>query len=292
MIEKQKITIEKTDIKVPRLSAGESAIVFQRHGKYERDKTSEQSGSITSDAVEDLTASGQAFFNELLANEPNPEDVMVLFVSSDTKYGQGYRSMETAQIAEDAAIAAFSSTGLDPRTQIINLSPSFKTHVFDETGQHIRSDPKIHEPEFLDNEGYVQFLKDKYSDGNSLTPRAWAMHEMDADKEAREEHGAEGVHDIVRRTKKSLAILERYSKIFHANNPRKKLVIWAASHYDTLSPLVKDATGSDFGDYLPVDYGAGITIELKNGEPSFELSGERVVLNLATTAAKAIESEQ
>lgn len=277
---------------MPRLSAGESAIVFQRHGKYERDKTSEQSGSITSDAVEDLTASGQAFFNELLANEPNPEDVMVLFVSSDTKYGQGYRSMETAQIAEDAAIAAFSSTGLDPRTQIINLSPSFKTHVFDETGQRIRSDPKIHEPEFLDNEGYVQFLKDKYSDGNSLTPRAWAMHEMDADKEAREEHGAEGVHDIVSRTKKSLSILERYSKIFHANNPGKKLVIWAASHYDTLSPLVKDATGSDFGDYLPVDYGAGITIELKNGEPSFELSGERVVLNLATTAAKAIESEQ
>ena len=133
-------------------------------------------------------------------------------------------------------------------------------------------------------------MKDKYSDGTSLTPKAWAMHEMDADKEMREEFGAEGVHDIVDRTKKSLAIMERYARIFHANNPGKKLIIWASSHYDTLSPLTKDATGTDFGDYLPVDYGAGVTIELKNGqEPSFEVAGEKVALNLATAAATAVE---
>ena len=118
------------------------------------------------------------------------------------------------------------------------------------------------------------------------------MHEMDADSDVREAFGAEGVHDIVDRTKKSLAVMERYARVFHANNPGKKLIIWAASHYDTLSPLAKDATGSDFGDYVPVDYGAGITIELKKDQvPTFELAGERVVLDLATVAAKAIESK-
>lgn len=85
MIEKPKYAIEKQDIKVPHLAAGESAIIFQRHGKYERDKTSEQNGSITEDAVEGLTASNQVFFDELLKSEPNPEDIMALFVSSDTK---------------------------------------------------------------------------------------------------------------------------------------------------------------------------------------------------------------
>lgn len=292
MIEKPKYTIEKQDIKVPRLSAGESAIIFQRHGKYERDKTSERSGSITEDAIEDLTARDQAFFDELIANEPNPEDVMVLFVSSDTRYGQGYRSMETAQIAEDTAIEAFNAAGLNPTAQIINLNPAFKTNVFDKTGQAVRPDIRIHEPEFLDNKGYVQFLKDKYSDGIALTPKAWAMHEMDADKEVREELGAEGVYDIVDRTKRALAVMERYARVFHVNNPGKKLIIWAASHYDTLSPLAKDATDTDFGEYLPVDYGAGITIELKKGQaPTFEIAGERVSLSLATTAAKAIESK-
>lgn len=291
MTEKQTYAIEKEDIKVPNLLKGESAIVFQRHGKYERDKTNPNTGSITEDAVDDLSASGKAFFNQLLSGEQTPEDVMVFFVSSDTKYGNGYRSMETAQIAEDAAIEAFRAVGLDPSKQILNLNPDFKTNAFSQTGQDIRPDAKIHEPEFLDNKGYVQFLKDKYSDGEVLTPKTWAMHEMDADKDVREEYGAEGVHDIVDRTKKSLAIMERYARIFHANNPGKKLIIWAASHYDTLSPLVKDATGTDFGDYLPVDYGAGITIELKNAEtPSFEVAGERVTLSLATVATKAIES--
>lgn len=292
MVENLNYTIEKQDIHVPRLSVGESAIVLQRHGKYERSETSERSGSITKDAIEELKASGQTFFKELLANEPNPENIMLLFVSSDTKYGHGYRSMETAQIAEDAASEAFAMKGLDPTAQIINLNPDFKTDTFDKTRQAVRPDPKIHEPEFLDNSRYVQFLKDKYSDGAALTPKAWAMHEMDADKETREEMGAEGVHDVVNRTKKSLAIMERYARIFHANNPGKRLIIWATSHYDTLSPLAKHATGTDFSEHLPVDYGAGITIELKeSAAPTFEIAGERIVLPLAITAAKAIESK-
>lgn len=292
MIEKPTYAIEKEDIKVPILSDGESAIILQRHGKYERDKTSPESGSITEEAVKNLSANDKAFFDKLLSGEQNPEDVMVLFTSSDTRYGKGYRSMETAQIAEDTAIEAFRLAGLDPNQQIVNLNPDFKTNAFSETGQAIRPDAKIHEPEFLDNTGYVQFLKDNYSDGEVLTPKAWAMHEMDADKAVREAYGAEGVHDVVDRTKKSLAVMERYARIFHANNPNKKLIIWAASHYDTISPLTKDATGTDFGDYLPVDYGAGVTIELKNGQaPTFEIAGERVTLSLASTAAKAIESK-
>ena len=38
----------------------------------------------------------------------------------------------------------------------------------------------------------------------------------------------------------SLRVLERYARLFHAKNPDKKLVIWAASHYDTISPLANE----------------------------------------------------
>ena len=82
--------------------------------------------------------------------------------------------------------------------------------------------------------------------------------------------------------------MERYAKAFHASNPDKKLLIWASSHYDTISPLVKDVTGTDFGAYLPVDYGGGVLIELGNGEsePQLEAQNQTVPLHLGRLATK------
>lgn len=71
------------------------------------------------------------------------------------------------------------------------------------------------------------------------------MHEMDADKEIREELGAEGVYDVVNRTKKSLAIMERYAKIFHANNPFECWIYFLLSSSKKLLPFAY-ITGSTF----------------------------------------------
>lgn len=62
---------------------------------------------------------------------------------------------------------------------------------------------------------------------------------MDVEKVERLKTGAEGQQVSIYRTKKSLYILERYARVWHANNPGKKLVIWATSHYDTVNPLIK-----------------------------------------------------
>lgn len=285
MTELQIPRIEKEDIQAPHLNPGESAIVFQRHERYDRNRDADTAGSLFEEAAEAVYDRDTAFFREALSHEDEGE-TMVLFISSDTQYaGKGRRSMETAQLAQDAAAAVMTELGINPTEQIINFNPDFATDSFDETAQSIRPDKKIREPQIFDVSEYVDHLRTAYGKedgpGNGISPKAWAMHEMDAEKEVREAMGAEGVHDMLARTKKSLSIVERYASIFHANNPDKKLIIWMASHYDTLSPLVKDATGAGFDEYVPVDYGAGVVIELKNGEaPTLTTRKEKVALEL------------
>lgn len=288
MSETQIRKIEKEDIRVPYLENGNSAIVFQRHERYERDAQADNAGSLFPEGVQEAFDRDFLFFHDLLAQDTKDSETMVLFVSSDTQYAnRGYRSLETAQIAEDAAISVMEAAGIDPSTRIINLNSDFKTDGFGPTGQTIRPDKNIREPQIFDNLDYVDFLKKKYGDKDGLTPKAWGAHEMDAEKEKREELGAEGVYDILDRTKKSIAIMERYAGVFHSNNPNKKLLIWVASHYDTISPLVKDATGTSFEEFVPVDYGAGVVIELgKNSEPILSAQGEKVTLNLGKNALK------
>jgi len=286
--------VEKEDIKVPQLSSGETAIVLQRHEEYDRDRHSDNAGSLFTEAAEAARERYDEYFRELFSQDTDAE-TMLFFVSSDTQYaGKGRRSLETGQLAQDAAISVLEEMGIDPSERIINLNPNFNTKRSEETDQDIRPDRRIVEPDIFNTPEYVEFLRDKYGSkegdpGKGISQKAWAMHEEDADAEVRAQMGAEGVHDVVERTKKSLSIMERYARIFHASNPSKKLLIWASSHYDTISPLVKDATGADFGEYLPVDYGGGVLIKLGNGEtqPELEAQNQSVPLALGKAAIKS-----
>lgn len=290
--------IEKSDIQAPQLAVGESAIVFQRHERYNRDRDAADAGSLSPEHTGPAFERDVQFFEEMLAQETDGAETMVLFVSSDTQYaGKGHRSMETAQIAQDAASEVMSRMGIDPVDRIINLSPDFVTNGFAETGQSVRPDKKLREPQIFDTPGYVDHLREKYGKedgpGNGISPKAWAMHEMDAEKEDREQFGAESVFDMLDRTKDSLAVVERYAKVFHANNPNKRLVVWMASHYDTLSPLVKDAQGISFEAYVPVDYGAGVVIKLgTEGAPVLEAQGHSVPLDLGKKAVASLSEQR
>lgn len=289
--------IEKTDIKAPEIPAGGTAIVLQRHEKYNRVRSAADAGSITES--EATIAQDTAFFRDLLDQERvDGVETVVLFVSSDTQYaGKGYRSMETGQLAQDAATEVFTEAGLDPNERIINFNDEFSTNGFDATGQAIRPVKGIVEPRMFDES--PEFVKELGRTFNppedqeeidarrtdmQLSPRAFAMYEEDIPEvvEMRARHGGvEGVHDIVDRTKRSLRMLERYARVFHKANPDKRLVIWATSHYDTISPLVKEATDTDFSEYLGVDHGGGVVIEVPpTGETTLSAQGQKVALPL------------
>jgi len=52
------------------------------------------------------------------------------------------------------------------------------------------------------------------------------------------------------------------------------------SHYDTISPFVKKMTGMDTKkDYLPVDYGAGISLKIdKMGKITSKIKGQEFIV--------------
>lgn len=300
--------VERTDVEAPSIEGGGTAIVFQRHEKYDRSKGTETTGSIVGEGIEETRERDRVFFREVLSNEDDGE-TMVLFVGSPTQYaGGGHRSMETAQLAEDAAIEVMQEMGLDPSQRIINFNDEFSTGRFDKTGQDIRPMKGIEEPRMFDqNPEFVEELGRQFNSEKTkediearrtdvkLDADAFAAYEADAPgvKELREKFAVdgkpvEGVHDILDRTNISIRALERYARLFHAKNPDKKLVIWAASHYDTISPLVKDATGQSFETYVPVDYGAGVVIEIAPGgkeDPILKTKQGKVVLNLGRQAS-------
>lgn len=293
MSEKQIPSVEKEDIQAPRLVPGSSAIIFQRHERYQRERNAVDAGSIFPEHAESAQQRDLEFFRDIIAHDDEGTS-MFFFASSDTQYADnGRRSMETAQLAFDAAVKALEEANIDPAERIINLNPNFSTSRFEATNQDVRPIEGIREPQmFEDSPDYVEHLRTKYGEedgpGTGISQKAWAAHEEDLEKATREELGAEGVYDILGRTKKSLKVLERYSKVFHANNPDSRLVIWAASHYDTISPLVKDTTETGFGEYVPVDYGAGVVIEVPpEGETTLNTSNATIAIELGNKALSA-----
>lgn len=291
--------VEKEDIVLPQLAPGETSIVFQRHGKYNRDHTAEDAGSISQESASELYSYDRLQFDKLFAQD----NAYVLFVSSDTQYaGKGYRSLETAQVAQDAAVESLENIGLSPSERILNFNPDFNIAPHLDTLQAIRPLAGIREPQIFNprDNAYLQHLQEThgYADPElktGLSSAAWDAHERDSEKDIRETTDAESEDELINRTKKTLAVLERYARVWHANHPGKRLVIWAASHYDTLSPLVKEADGilrNEDGTlsnaYQPIDYGGGVVINLpESAEDDITLArraSERL-LELGHTAA-------
>ncbi|MFZ1258093.1 MAG: hypothetical protein WAQ25_01350 [Candidatus Saccharimonas sp.] len=303
MSEKKTHKIEQADIITPNIKPGETALVFQRHGKYNRDRSSDSAGSLFEDSARDIKDKDKEWFDKVLSD--NGDDVHILFVSSDTQYAnKGFRSMETGQLAQHAAVEAMTERGIDPNEGIINFNKNFKTARFAQTDQDIRPVAGIREPDIFNpaDKEYITFLQRTYGYADEisktgLSPKAWAIHEMDREAGIRETTGAEGQQNLIDRTKKSLATLERYSRVWHINNPGKKLVIWATSHYDTLNPLIKEVEGQlynsdgSFADtYQPVDFGGGIVIKFsKDSLPTLEsrIHKNSLVLGHAATRLSA-----
>jgi len=195
--------------------------------------------------------------------------------------------METAQLALWAAVSVLEELGINPSERIINLHLDFNTKPFDSMNLDVRPDRHLIGPKFIEESPeYVQYMKDKYGDldgyGYDLSTKAWGVHEDDGEAEKRKELGAEGVYEVLERVKRSISIYARYARMFHSKHSDKKLLIWATSHYDTISPLVKDTTDTDFSEFLDVEYGGGVVIRLGNKEQEayLEAQGQSVPIKL------------
>ncbi len=253
--------VEKTDIDPTPPEIGGTKIVLQRHGKYERSIDNPNVGSLTEEGAQATYALGKEFFHILFDSIPVQErnGVDFLVVASDTQYeGRGRRSMETADKVMKALKEELSTQGLN-ESQLLNSSGNYRG----ERGP--RPMHRLKEPQMLDNSSeFLKFLKEKYGD---KTLQFWIAFEEDTHKDIREQMNTEGPNEITDRIKFAVEVLSQYSKLYHRAHPGKRLVIWATTHYDTISPFVKrEIFGAGKVTPLGVDYGAGISINLHQSD--------------------------
>ena len=262
--------IEKTDIKPHAIGRGETEIVLQRHGAYVRDKDAENTGSLPEDSAAVEKAASLAFFDKFLSQLPEEErgTVDILVVASDTSYfDKGKRSYETGILALEAAKETLTKYGI-PETNIIQESDPLSPDGAP------RNMPRLREPNFLnDSPEFLDFMLKEYG---GINLDFWVAFESDTHKDVRESMGAEGPDDIADRMSFTVRSLARYADTYHQLNPDRRLIIWGATHYDTISPYVKrDVFEVGKEAQLLVDYGGGITIDIdKSGQATTELGNK------------------
>jgi len=258
---------------------GGAEVVMLRHGKYIRDTKHEQSGSLVegeaANIYEQTLALLRSKFDGLL--EEDRKDVTFLVVASDTSYGnaKGMRSFETAAEVSRAIRDIIQEYGLSP-SQFLNIR-SKRSREAESAQPAINK--TIREPQMFENSPeFVAFLKEQYGD------RFFAAFESESEylKGVREKMGAEGVEDILERYSKFMDILRNFSDVRHEKNPNERLLIFPVSHYDTISPYVKEKIMRlDTKEYyLPVEYGAGVSINIDpKGVASSVVGGRKYILD-------------
>lgn len=268
--------IELSDIRPHPIEKGATELVLQRHGKYIRDYDDPNIGSLTTEAAADAKQLAKDYFEGFLNQLPQEEKKTadVLFVASDTQYHEGgRRSYETASIAQQAAQKVFEENKI-PNTNIVNVSHQLKGSPAP------RPMPRMHEPQmFTQSPDFVEFLKENHGD---LDVNFWIAFEEDRERETRIAKGAEGPDEIADRMHFSVRTLARYAEAYHRAKPGRRLIIWADTHYDTISPYVKrNILGVGKEHQLLVDYGAGVTIDIDSaGKATTELGGQQYMVSL------------
>lgn len=231
---------------LPDFKSGETQIIFQRHANY--DKTT---GEMLD--TENTTLVDYNYFKTLLSSlsDEERENLYILFIASDTKNAANglERAVVSTDIAKQVVSSIFENYGLSD-SHIIN-NTNFNGNV--------RIDKNLIEPKmFIDKTGYFEFLKKKY---NGVNIDFWTAFEEDLDREYRLQIFGEGPDEIVDRAFNYLTIVKRYSDYFHSVKPNSRLIVWSGTHYDLISPLVKQLIVKlDKDAVVPVDYNGGIAV--------------------------------
>lgn len=232
---------------VPDFFNCETQIIFQRHANYDKEK------GILLDTEKTISVDG-LYFKTLLSNltEEEKHNLYILFTASNTiDKNNLMRAYDTTEIARTIAENEFTNNGI-PKLNIINNSfPISST----------KKDINLVEPNmFIDDTGYFQYLKNKYGGVNR---DFWIAFEEDIEKKYRLSVLGEGPDEIVDRALSYLNFMKRYSDFFHNKNTNSRLIIWSGTHYDLISPLIKQLVLKiDKKEEVSVDYNAGIVINI------------------------------
>ncbi|HLD30937.1 MAG TPA: hypothetical protein VJB41_01940 [Patescibacteria group bacterium] len=263
----------------PRISeVGGTIIILQRNAKDDRRLDSEDIGALEAEAAEQTFLHAREFFDKIFEGMDDKEretiDVMIIagdttLITPDGIKSYHKRAVETASqviAGLKESMAKFSlreqqllNTAASPDGGVIEVSELRDLLMLEKS------------PEF------VKFLIDKYGTGVKF----WDAYESDAERETRLQMGAEGPDEIADRVNYALSLHAQIAEEYHQANPGRRLIVWAVSHYDSISPFIKKyIVGMEMSSYLPVDQGAGITISIdKTGKATTTIQDQELILN-------------
>lgn len=234
----------------PQIAENQTQIIMQRHCDYDK-----EDGVLTEESISRQKSILNQFISELRNRYTKEElqNTYFLFSSSNTSSkGNLKRALETTNIAMEM-ISEFLRDMEIPLGHIANLDQNGNYNSQVHEDRHL-TEPKM----FTDTSGYADYLKDKHG---GINKEFWIDFEGDLSKEKREELGAEGPDEIVNRAVRYVKVLERYSIYFHKKNPNSRLIIWNGTHYDILSPFVKQKIlNYDKTDIVQVENCGGLSI--------------------------------
>ena len=279
----ERITASDLRLETPEL--GGTVIVLQRNAKDNRDPNSElEMGALVPGAAEQVKIHTKESLDRVFQTL-NPEErknVDILIVAADTKLetpmpmvkSDHKRAVETAEQVISGVKECLQKFSL-PETQLLNKS-----------GKPIElSSGRLNDLHmFEDSPEFVQFLVNKYG----TEEKFWEAYENDTERETREIMGTEGPDDIAERVRDYLRVLANAMKSYHESHPGRRVIVWAESHYDAISPFVKrHVTKMEGADYLLVDNAAGIVINLdKDQKATTQIQGSRYDLSFSSSEAK------
>ena len=227
----------------------ETQIILQRHCDFNR---------LNGNLLDSSIRKQKKIVLEVLKNLETYtlNNIYFLFVASNTinPNSENKRCVDTINIAMYLVQKFLESKGIS-KNHVINLDEKLNYDM------KIKQTNKFSEPNmFTDKKGYLEFLKEK---NNGINQQFWRDFEEDVYKFEREELNAEGPDEIVTRGVYYIKVLQRFSSYFHIKNPNSKLIVWCGTHYDLISPLVKQ-TIFDYekSDTINVDYCGGISLEI------------------------------
>lgn len=241
------ITVDSQAV-TPLLNTNETQIIFQRHCNYDR-----TNGGLVEESIKEQQKIIFQFISSLGNNPIDLKNTYFLFDASMTSSSTDFkRCVETTSIAMDAIKTFFQTNGI-PTSHIINLNEELHYN------NSIHENRQLVEPKmFTDGTGFREYLEEKHG---GINQNFWIDFEEDQSKEKRQQLGAEGPDEIVNRANFYINVLKRYAKIFHSKFPNSRLIIWCGTHYDVISPLVKQKVlNYDKEDIVKVDYCGGISL--------------------------------
>lgn len=257
----EKITAKDIRPEVPETDG--TVMVLQRNARDNRDYRSSEFGALEKEAREKVRAQSAEFFNELFNALPKKDrkkiDVMVIasdasLITPDGKTSEHKRAVETAEEVIAGLKESMKEFELS-EDQFLNSIATTEGGAIEVSG--LRDLLMLEE-----SQEFVDFLTEKYGTGQDF----WEAYEEDKEKKKRLELGVEGSKEIADRVNYELTVQARIAQEHHRANPGRKLVLWAISHYDSLSPFIKQhVLGKDVTTYLPVEQGGGITLSISKG---------------------------